>query len=285
MEVLPGEVDKIVGWYERTIDWVPVWVRFLARYNPAALKGWRYRYEKALVTLPKQILPLSFRGSGRLSDPASPVAPASTAAPASPAAPRAGASCWASGAGLTGRLGTYMGEYTAPAIAGSLEIWKEVARTPDWLGDPQQAGQALYSQIRRWYELIILGQDPTTLIRPAAGLKNFKTLKRALRLFGPEVAATVVGLGFLVVLLFLINVGSAAAWAKTLSGILAVVGLTLAGLAATIKNSAQALLKRLRQDTYTDLVATAVQTAPPPPGKSDIENAIGRRRLTPATPN
>jgi hypothetical protein len=64
MEVLPGETDKIVGWYQRTIDWVPVWVRFLARYNPAALKGWRYRYEKALVTLPKQILPLSFLFAG-----------------------------------------------------------------------------------------------------------------------------------------------------------------------------------------------------------------------------
>ena len=75
--------------------------------------------------------------------------------------------------------------------------------------------------------------------------------------------------------------GGAAAWAKTLSGVLAAVGLSLAGLAATIKNSAQALLKRLRQDTYTNLVAVAVQTAPPPPGKSDIENAIGRRRLTP----
>ena len=91
-----------------------------------------------------------------------------------------------------------MGEYTAPAIAGSLEIWKEVARRPDWRGDPHQAEQALYSQIRRWYELIILGQDPTTLIRPAASLKNFRTLKRALQLFGPELAATVVGLGFLV---------------------------------------------------------------------------------------
>jgi hypothetical protein len=186
---------------------------------------------------------------------------------------------------LTGRLAGYMGEYTAPAIAGSLEIWKDVARMPRWLGDPQHAEQALYSQIRRWFELVILGQDPTTLIRPAAGLKNFKTLQRAFRLFGPELVATVVGLGFLVALLFLINVGSAAAWLKTLSGILAVVGLSLAGLAATIKNSAQALLKRLRQDTYTDLVAIAVQTAPPPPGKSDIENAIARRRLTPATPN
>ena len=77
----------------------------------------------------------------------------------------------------TGRLAAYMGEYTAPAIAGSLEVWKEVARTPDWLGDPHQADLALYSQIRRWYELIILGQDPTTLIGPAAVMRNYRTVR------------------------------------------------------------------------------------------------------------
>jgi hypothetical protein len=63
-EVLPGEVEKVVAWYERTIGWVPTWVRYFARYNKAALKGWRYRYEKALVTLPKQVLPLSFLYAG-----------------------------------------------------------------------------------------------------------------------------------------------------------------------------------------------------------------------------
>ena len=51
---------------------------------------------------------------------------------------------------------------------------------------------------------------------------------------------------------------------------MAAVGLTLAGLTGTLKNSAQALLKRLRQDAYTDLVAIAVQTAPPPPDKSAL---------------
>jgi len=185
---------------------------------------------------------------------------------------------------LTGRLAAYMGEYTAPAIAGSLEVWKDVARTPAWLGDPYQADLALYSQIRRWFELIILGQDPTTLVGPAAVMKNYHTLGRALKLFWPELVATIVGAGFLVVLLFLINVG-AAGWAKTLSAILAAIGFSLAGLTGSLKNSAQALLKRLRQDAYTDLVAQAVQTAPPPPSKSALQDAIRRRGLTPATPN
>ena len=72
---------------------------------------------------------------------------------------------------------------------------------------------------------------------------------------------------------------------KTLSGVLAAVGLSLAGLTGTLKNSAQALTKRLRQDAYTDLVALAVQTAPAPPDKSALQRAINDRALTPATPN
>jgi hypothetical protein len=186
---------------------------------------------------------------------------------------------------LTGRLAAYMGEYTAPAIAGSLEVWKAVVSTPTWLGYPDQAAAALFSQIRRWYELIILGQDPTTLIRPAAFIRNYRMLIRALQIFWPELVAIIVGLASLITLLFLVAGGGAAAWAKTLSAVLAAVGFSLAGLTGTIKNSAQALLKRLRQDAYTDLVAIAVQTAPPPPYKSALQEAINRRTLTPATPN
>jgi hypothetical protein len=186
---------------------------------------------------------------------------------------------------LTGRLAAYMGEYTASAIAGSLEVWKTVVVTPTWLGHPDQACAALYNQIRRWYELIILGQDPTTLIAPAAFIRDYRLLARALKIFWPELAATIFGLASLITLLFLVNVNGAAAWAKTLSGVLAIAGLSLAGLTGTLKNSAQALLKRLRQDAYTDLVAVAVQTAPRPPNRSALQRAINRRGLTPATPH
>jgi hypothetical protein len=186
---------------------------------------------------------------------------------------------------LTGRLAAYMGEYTASAIAGSLEVWKAVVATPAWLGRSAQPDVALYSQIRRWYELIVLGQDPTTLIGPAAVMQNYRTLARVVQLFWPQLLATALGLASLAALLVLFNTRDAAAWAKTLSGVVAAVGLSLAGLTGTLKNSAQALLKRLRQDAYTDLVALAVQTAPPPLDKSALQRAIGRRALTPATPN
>jgi hypothetical protein len=186
---------------------------------------------------------------------------------------------------LTGRLAAYMGEYTASAIAGSLEVWKAVVATPAWRGPADQAAVALYSQIRRWYELIVLRQDPTTLIGPAAVMRNYRTLTRLFQLFWPELAATAFGLAALIALLFLVHVPGVSSWEKTLSGVLAAVGLSLAGLTGTLKNSAQALTKRLRQDAYTDLVAIAVQTAPKPPDQSALQNAINHRALTPATPN
>lgn len=186
---------------------------------------------------------------------------------------------------LVGRLGAYMPEYAAPGIAGSIEIWKDVAGNETWRGDGQNAGRALYRQTRRWYELIILGQDPTTLISPSALITNYPALRRALKMFWPQLAATIIGLGFLIAFLVLLGLGTGTSWEKTLSGILAAGGLSVAGVTGTLKNSAQAMLKRLRQDTYTDLVVTAVQTAPPPPSKSDLQKALSRRKLTPPTPN
>jgi len=128
-------------------------------------------------------------------------------------------------------------------------------------------------------------QARLALIGPAAVMRNYPTLARALKLFWPQLLATILCLAALVTLLVLVNTGGAAAWAKTLSGVVAAVGLSLAGLTGTLKNSAQALLKRLRQDAYTDLVAIAVQTAPRPPDKSALQRAISRRTLTPVTPN
>jgi hypothetical protein len=58
-EALPGEAEKVIAWYERTIGWVPSWVVHWAKFNPNALKGWRCKYEGALTLLPKQVMPLS----------------------------------------------------------------------------------------------------------------------------------------------------------------------------------------------------------------------------------
>jgi hypothetical protein len=183
---------------------------------------------------------------------------------------------------LAGRLGAYMNEYTAPAIAGSVDVWKAVAASDTWRAGA--ADPALYNQIRRWYGLIVLGQDPTTLIKPNDIIKDYRTIGRTLKWFGPELAILLGGAAALGALIFFISTGGST-FVKTLFASLATVGLTAAGVAGKLKNSEQAMLTRLRQDAYTDLVSIAVQTAPAPPDPKMLRKALAQRQLTAATPN
>jgi len=80
---------------------------------------------------------------------------------------------------------------TPPAVAGSLEAWGVVAADAAWSRDPGMRN-ALYEQTRRWYQLLVLGQDPTTLIRPYARLRSPTNLVRAARIFWPQIALALV---------------------------------------------------------------------------------------------
>jgi hypothetical protein len=186
---------------------------------------------------------------------------------------------------LAGRLGSYMNEYTAPAIASSVQVWQAVAADDDWRGPGGASAASLYTQIRRWFELIILGQDPTTLVKPTQLFRSWRGAGRALKFFWPEFLGLVVGLtGLAFLIVYVVNGGSALE--KTLAGLAAGIGAAAAGLAGAFKSAGQALVKRLRQDTYTDLIALAVQTAPKPPlGNRQLQKALAKRELTPATPN
>jgi hypothetical protein len=181
---------------------------------------------------------------------------------------------------LVGRLSAYMNTYTAPAVAGSIEIWKNFANSDE--PDKTSAQEALRNQIRRWYELIVLGQDSTTMIRPYDAIRSFRPLGRAIRQFWPQVAAAILGLGFLAAFLILLT-GGGNDLAKTLSALLATAGLSLGGITGVLKNSAQALLTRLKQDTYTELVTRSVTIAPPSMSKPEIRKAMSQRQLTPTT--
>jgi hypothetical protein len=68
--------------------------------------------------------------------------------------------------------------------------------------------------------------------------------------------------------------GSADASLKAIFGVVGVVGLSAAGIQAGLKSSARGLLSRLRQDAYTDLVASAVVEAPGKPGARSPRKAI-----------
>jgi hypothetical protein len=52
------DMDRLQGWYQRTLGEVPRYVTFLARHRPGLLKAYRDRYEHAIRdSLPKQMLP------------------------------------------------------------------------------------------------------------------------------------------------------------------------------------------------------------------------------------
>lgn len=189
---------------------------------------------------------------------------------------------------LVGRLSAYLGTYTGSAVVGSIEIWREFAKTAVFTRNQPDAARAaqdaLRDQIRRWYELIVLGQDPTTLIKPFGVISNFRTFKQAFRQFWPQVVATVIGLGFLAAFLILLGAGAGSGLVKTLGVILAAAGLSVGGITGALKNSTQSLLVRLRQDTYTELLIEGVAVQPPTMSKATMRGAVAKRKLTPITP-
>jgi hypothetical protein len=53
------ELDRLEAWYLRMVGDIPAYVRFLAKYRPAALKAYRNRYEHLVSSMPAQLVPLA----------------------------------------------------------------------------------------------------------------------------------------------------------------------------------------------------------------------------------
>jgi len=180
---------------------------------------------------------------------------------------------------MLGRLDPAITHETSPAaISGSLEAWGAVAEDAQWLQSPDLR-PSLYEQVRRWYQLVILGQDPTTLIRPYAKLTGLRGIGRAARLFWPQLVLFVTAFG-LATAYFIVVGGSAPDWVSSLLATSGFGVFVAAGVLARGQSAAQRLLTRLRQDAYTDLVAvslTAVPERPPAPGRSMRHNARSAR--------
>ena len=199
---------------------------------------------------------------------------------------------------LVGRLGAYFHPYTPAAIAGSVQIWKHVAADKEWRSS---ADDYLYRQMRTWYELVAMRQDPTTLVKPYALTRNYRMIVRALRIFWPEVLGITVAAGALSGFVVLLGENKVNSLLNSALGLIAIAGFTTAGLLAKLKNQAQAMVTRLRQDVYTDLVAVAITTVPAMPSvpntglplvrsKHARQNALlvrmaRERGITPVTPN
>jgi hypothetical protein len=210
---------------------------------------------------------------------------------------------------LLGRLTAYFHPYTAAAIAGSVEVWKSITAPTEW-GKSVQADQnwpalayrGIYQQIRRWYGLTILKQDPTTLIKPYQLLKDWSLVLRAARLFWFQLVLGLFAAGALAGFAYLLALPTVKTGIATVLGALGITGIPVAGWAAKLKNDAQSMLTRIKEDAYTDLIAVAITTAPPPPepGKAldpaaeppppsgrrqaELTRIVRNRRITTVTP-
>jgi hypothetical protein len=178
---------------------------------------------------------------------------------------------------LTGRLSAYFNQYTSPTVDASLKVWQAVADDLEWRNGTTETENerfttttelGLYMQIRRWYELIVIGQDPTTLVQPYTILRNFRMTIKAVRAFGLQAVLVLLSFGGVVALAYLSTNHKTSAWINAAIALVSGTGLTVAGAQAKLKNTAQALLDRISADTYTELIAADLVVVPPRPGVS-----------------
>jgi hypothetical protein len=203
---------------------------------------------------------------------------------------------------IAGRLSAYFNPFAAPALAGTLHLWEDVAASEDWRKVPttkQKDGSTvpgaqacLYEQIRQWYGLLILGQDPSTLTEPYEVFSHWRLWGRVLRAFWLPLVAVVLSLVAVGALIALTAVASKTQtqlhfqFLRGPIGVLSAAGLSGAAIATKLKNSAQGLLSRMHQDAYTDLVAVKLARVPDKPAlrvwsmDTVKRRAIDHRRLT-----
>ena len=179
---------------------------------------------------------------------------------------------------LLGRLLAYFNSYTTPAISGSLVVWQKVVTTPGWW-EQTTARDELYQQMRRWYGLLLVGQDPTTLVKPFALLRNLRTTWNAIRLFLPQLLFGALSIAAL----FGLVAAAGTPLGKTFGVVVGAVGVSLTSLVAKAKSSAQALTTRIREDAYADLVTVAITVVPPRTDrdKRGVRGAIRRSMYSP----
>lgn len=153
---------------------------------------------------------------------------------------------------LLGRHAAYLYADTAPVIAGSLMVWRQVAADYEWR---DRALPHLYRQVRVWHDLTVSNRDPSTYIKPYARLRTSAVAWVTIRSFRGRIALALVGVGALIALIVTLGSGAGTAITTTVLSILAAAGISTAGISAG----------RFRKDLNTDMTAVAITTAPSPP--------------------
>jgi hypothetical protein len=197
---------------------------------------------------------------------------------------------------MVGRIAVYLHPLTPVAVSGSLEAWGCVVDNPDWCGRAD-APTHLYEQLRRWYQLLVLGQDPTTLVKASVILRrNRRTTLRLARAFWPQLLLGTLSVAAAAAFVLLLGTNEGNPALKSLLAIAAAIGLSASTVTAKAKSATQSLFARLRQSAYSDLVAIEVSAVPPHPGDDRkrgsrgnsegqriVERAVTARSLAMAT--
>lgn len=183
---------------------------------------------------------------------------------------------------LSGRLGAYFPPFSAGAVAKTLNVWKAIAN-PTNANAAWREGRAvndLYDQVRRWYEVVVLQQDPASLIEPSAVIHDLPSAMRVLWAFLPELLFGGASLGLLAWLVDLLSTPPtsgffSSAAVKGVIGVASTLGLTGTTVKSRLKNESQSISTRLKQDARRDLISTQLVVAPPKPG---VRTNPGQRR-------
>ena len=157
-----------------------------------------------------------------------------------------------------------------------------MADDPAWSRAPDLRDQ-LYEQVRRWYQLLVLDQDPTTLVKPYAKLSSPGGFFRFMRLYRLQIIIGIVAL--LLITAFFAFRGETGDWIPSIVGVLGVGGAVLTGVLTRAQSTASAWppgCARTPTPTSSPSPSPPSPRSPAPEGHT-IENAVRRRLLTPAT--
>jgi hypothetical protein len=184
---------------------------------------------------------------------------------------------------LLGRLAPDFAALAAPAVAGSVEVWGEVAANEQWRS-ADDAQEVLLQQVRNWYSLLVTDLDPETMLKPYAILRSWRIFKRAFRTFGLEMVVGVLGVAAIAALVLLVAYAPHYPVLKTVVAVFGVLGVTGAGLQARLKVTTQSMAARLSADLSTELVAEQITVTPAAPRSVNVrrtrQKAIGSRTVT-----
>jgi hypothetical protein len=171
---------------------------------------------------------------------------------------------------LLGRLAPNFAPLAAPAVAGSVEVWGEVAANEQWRA-ADGAQKVLLQQIRNWYSLLVADLDPETMLKPYALLRSWRIFKRAFKSFGLEMVIGALGVAAIAALVLLVVYAPHYPVLKAVVAVFGVLGITGAGLQARLKATTQSMVARLSADLSTELAAEQITVTPAAPRSVNIK--------------